>query len=841
MRVQRRSRLTGVVIATATLIAAAVTLPATSAMALPTPTSSYTTSQAYTGSTYVNMPNISSVAALSTGTIVSRFKTTAAGVKALFSASNTSLPSTNLTLSVNDSNLYFESRDSTGAYQTKLQWPLAEDRAGRLNDGQWHTAVVTVTSTGTRIYVDGYQVHAGTSTAFFDKVPGINSVKVGANQDSGGVQWGFVGDIAATYVYGTALTDAEILSLYPAPDTVTKWTPDVTYASGIALVNKLPSSSSYNLSTTGTIVTSFTTTASGVQAIVSAADTSAPSSNLTLALNGGALYYENRSGGTYAAQITVPGHWNDGNWHTVAVRVNDTGTVLFADGVEVARHASTAFMSSVTGINGLWLGGNIDSGGEQWKFTGQIGKTKLFTSSLTESDIKNLSDEPLLSSAALFDSGYASSSNYRIPSMLKTAAGTLIAGADQRKSSSADSPNDINFAIRRSTDGGATWSAAQVLLDYPGTGENGASVIDSVLVQDATTGRIFAVIDRFPGGGGQANAQVGTGFDSGKKRLFDSGGAEFRLDSSGVVTTAGGAATSYSVAANGDVTASGSPAGNIHTKPGVDPAQALYEYRTAYMVVIHSDDEGATWSQPVDITTQVKADWMRFIGNGPGSGIQLKNGTHAGRILVPIYFNNATSGANIYSSAMIYSDDGGATWQRSTSPNDGRVYGGVTYNSQALNTTSVAMHEPTIVEQTGGNVLMLVRNLTPGGKIVASTTTDGGATWSAVTQQSALPDPFSQPNAIEFDTATTQHVMFANATARNSAQSGGTRRGTGVVRISNDEGATWAFSKTFRSDSYVYNNLVQLDATTFGLFWELENQGLYFTKVPLIWLTSSGR
>lgn len=104
-----------------------------------------------------------------------------------------------------------------------------------------------------------------------------------------------------------------------------------------------------------------------------------------------------------------------------------------------------------------------------------------------------------------------------------------------------------------------------------------------------------------------------------------------------------------------------------------------------------------------------------------------------------------------------------------------------------------------------------------------------------------LREPFSQPNAITFDRAAGDLVLFANATTRNPAQNGANPRGTGVLRMSSDEGRTWAHSKTFRSDSYVYNNLVQLDANTVGLLWELEHYGLYFSAIPLDWLTESGR
>lgn len=82
-------------------------------------------------------------------------------------------------------------------------------------------------------------------------------------------------------------------------------------------------------------------------------------------------------------------------------------------------------------------------------------------------------------------------------------------------------------------------------------------------------------------------------------------------------------------------------------------------------MVTYSDDDGQTWSKPENINHQVKEEWMRFIGTGPGVGIQLKNG----RLVFPIYYTNAHGKQN---SAVIYSDDNGKNWTRGESPNDGR-------------------------------------------------------------------------------------------------------------------------------------------------------------------------
>lgn len=65
---------------------------------------------------------------------------------------------------------------------------------------------------------------------------------------------------------------------------------------------------------------------------------------------------------------------------------------------------------------------------------------------------------PLFSEAALFSSGQGGYHTYRIPAIVRTPAGTLLAFCEGRKTSAADS-GDIDIVLRRSTDNGQTWGA----------------------------------------------------------------------------------------------------------------------------------------------------------------------------------------------------------------------------------------------------------------------------------------------------------------------------------------------------------------------------------------------
>ena len=72
--------------------------------------------------------------------------------------------------------------------------------------------------------------------------------------------------------------------------------------------------------------------------------------------------------------------------------------------------------------------------------------------------------------------------------------------------------------------------------------------------------------------------------------------------------------------------------------------------------VMRSQDDGVSWSAPVEITSSVKArDWTWY-ATGPGVGIQ----TRDGRLVVPA--NHAEAKTGIHRSHLFFSDDGGKSW-----------------------------------------------------------------------------------------------------------------------------------------------------------------------------------
>ena len=477
---------------------------------------------------------------------------------------------------------------------------------------------------------------------------------------------------------------------------------------------------------------------------------------------------------------------------------------------------------------------------------------------LTDAQVKRLAAAAPLPTRALFDTGYHGARSYRIPSLLTLDSGVILAGADQRVSIPNDAPNDINLVMRRSLDGGATWEEMRTLLSLPGTGALGASLIDSVLVQDRSTGRVICLVDQFPGGIGQPNATVGTGFDEqGRRVLHNRAGELFAVEPDGSVVTQAGEATDYRVILRGDdaagvragdVLLGGRAVGSIYLAHEQAPEDCLFQHRGSHLLMLTSDDDGATWSEPIDITAQVKADWMCFLGTGPGNAIQLTAPEHAGRILAPVYYSHEAGGTAYLSCAAIYSDDGGTTWTLGASPNDGREVLGAVVHSRDLADERASLYESVLVEGTDGAVHVWARNQHPSGRVAHAVSHDGGVTWGEVDYDEQLPEIFSQPNAIAITGlegaaavgdgdgvkgAVGRGIVFANASRMLPF------RGCGVLRLSYDDGATWPHNRVINPRHYVYQCMAQLPSGDIALLWEREWQGLFLTTVPLAWLTSS--
>ncbi|MFJ4287477.1 exo-alpha-sialidase [Paenarthrobacter nicotinovorans] len=243
--------------------------------------------------------------------------------------------------------------------------------------------------------------------------------------------------------------------------------------------------------------------------------------------------------------------------------------------------------------------------------------------------------------------------------------------------------------------------------------------------------------------------------------------------------------------------------------------------------VIESSDGGLTWSQPRLITNVTKpgtskssplAGDVRSNFASSGEGIQLKYGPYKGR-LIQQYAGDVrqADGTNKIQAYSVYSDDHGVTWKKGANVGD-------------------RMDENKTVELSDGRVLLNSRDNANQGYRKVAVSTDGGATYGPVTQDTELPDPANNgsiarmfPNAAQ-GSADAKKLIFTNANSK-------TGRENVSARVSCDDGATWPGVRTIRSGFSAYSTVTRLEDGKFGVLYEGNyTDNMPFAKFDDAWL-----
>lgn len=117
----------------------------------------------------------------------------------------------------------------------------------------------------------------------------------------------------------------------------------------------------------------------------------------------------------------------------------------------------------------------------------------------------------------LFDSGRDGYGRYRIPSLIVTPSGTVLALCEGRKNGGGLT-GDIDLVARRSTDSGKSWSPLEVIADDgANTLGNPCAVVDrsTKTVWLAYTRSLGSDTEEHPAGPGRRNLTVRVSFDDG--------------------------------------------------------------------------------------------------------------------------------------------------------------------------------------------------------------------------------------------------------------------------------------------------------------------------------------
>ncbi len=349
--------------------------------------------------------------------------------------------------------------------------------------------------------------------------------------------------------------------------------------------------------------------------------------------------------------------------------------------------------------------------------------------------------------------GYA---QIRIPTVLVTKAGTVLTFAEGRQRPTDQAQNDI--VMKRSTDGGRTWSALRVLHD-----DGAHSLNNPTVVQEQTSGRIFVWYQSIPAHLREHSTNTVTGFDG----------------------------------------------TNI--------------YRN---FILTSDDDGVTWAAPLDVTRTTKRPTRATtIASGPGLGLQLTRGAHAGRLLIP--FNEGPYGK--WQNYAVFSDDAGKSW---TCGED--VPGALVSDGKGGQRSQI--NEVQLAELADGSVLLDSRQFARAKVRRSSVSRDGGRTWSPVRETPDLTDPSCMASTL-------RHSFPADGTAGRLLHSGpdSTKRERGTVYLSRDEGKTWPVKRVLYAGSFAYSVLTKFADGTVGCLFEADNYGrIVFARFPLAWLEAEG-
>ena len=347
---------------------------------------------------------------------------------------------------------------------------------------------------------------------------------------------------------------------------------------------------------------------------------------------------------------------------------------------------------------------------------------------------------PLLAKIDLFEEKQAGFVSYRIPGIVVTVQGTVLAYAEARKFTSADR-GEIEIHLRRSTDGGRTFSPQQ---------------------QIAHLGPRLSRNPHMP--------------DDKKKK--DMGGPDEQTVNNPMLIAARD--------------------GTVH-----------FVYCVEYMRAFHarSNDDGLTWTQPVEITAtfdrfRSEIEWQA-IATGPGHGIELRSG----RLIVPVWLATYEKTApQRKGCSVIFSDDGGATWQRGAMA---MTIGG----------------ESSVAELSDGRVVLSSRNTDQRNRRAVVYSRDGATGWTKPEFIEELLEPGCMAGLVSHPGQPGKNQPLLLYSNPHTTKREHRERKNVTIHVSHDDGRTWPVKKLLQASPSAYSDLAVLPDGTVLCLYENGNPG----------------
>lgn len=336
----------------------------------------------------------------------------------------------------------------------------------------------------------------------------------------------------------------------------------------------------------------------------------------------------------------------------------------------------------------------------------------------------------MLNTQDLFDARTGGYHIYRIPAILVTPGGAVLATTEARSGSGGDY-DDIDILMRRSTDGGLTWDAPRKLIGHERYGPG--PVGNCVPIADRVTGAVHV----------------------------------------------------------------------------------LYCHDYARVFAMRSDDDGASFTEPVEITAVFEPfrdifPW-RVVATGPGHGVQLASG----RLLVPVWMSTGEGtemgagkrGHRPSAVMTIYSDDHGASWHC------GELVIGPEWGNPS---------ETLATQLSDGRVLLNIRSEGPTHRRLISLSADGISGWSEPYPDPALREPICMAGLIRWDLpgGGSPRFLFVNPDNLDQTMTQWAYdRKRLTVKVSDDDCRTWPLARVLEPGPAGYCDVAALpDGTLLCLF-----------------------
>ncbi len=238
--------------------------------------------------------------------------------------------------------------------------------------------------------------------------------------------------------------------------------------------------------------------------------------------------------------------------------------------------------------------------------------------------------------------------------------------------------------------------------------------------------------------------------------------------------------------------------------PGLAPEE------TGQLMLVESRDDGLTWSEPRNLTSEVKnPDWC-FLLQGPGRGITMHDGT----LVFAAQYQDSLEKGRVPHSTVLYSKDHGATWKIGTGAKS--------------ETTEAA-----VVELEDGALMLNMRD-NRGGSRSVYTSSDLGSSWEEhATSRKELIDPVCMASLIHVGRELTGkadgRLIFSNPNVSKAP------RRNMSLQVSSDFGMTWNTRPLLLDEgvSAGYSCLTMIDSETVGILYESSVAHLVFQRIPL--------